>query len=113
MRIALRERRTRYAELSPNVRQLLEHWHVTEERWDAREYSTILASRHLARAKIEETWPGAPEAVVLDAADVEVASPSYLHEWLIAHPDATLENANEDVQASWDIAIEHVGRGRS
>lgn len=63
----------------------------------------VLATRLLALRFVK----ACPEVdslgiVTLDAGGVEVASPSFLDELLRCWPGASLVNANEDVQDSWD-----------
>jgi len=47
-------------------------------------------------------------SVVIDCQHVSVISSPFFHELLLARDDLTFENMNEDVQASLELAQEHL-----
>lgn len=72
----------------------------------------VLATRSIARRVIAAN-PDAPPDIVLDASSIEVASGPFLDELLDAWPSATLTGANEDVQDTLRVVLEHrAKRGR-
>lgn len=65
----------------------------------------ILATRDLARSVLDLLPSG---AIVLDCSDVEVMSPSFIHELRTARADLTFTDMNEDAQASLDLVEEQL-----
>lgn len=74
---------------------------LTSERY------LVFGTRSLAHTILELLPPG---PIVLDCWHVSVISPPFFHELLRDRPDLTFEGMNEDIEASLELAKEHIAK---
>lgn len=109
MKVEIKEPKTPYDSLGSSSREILNRMGVGRAQYDAIPYRQVLTSRRDAKRIIERHGSlGRGTEVEFDVAHIEIASPSFFHELLKQWPRATLVNANDDVQASWDLCKERM-----
>src|SRR4051794_5863043 len=114
VRIELRERKPSWEKLTDRQRELLDGLQITKVQYEAQPWRSVLATRRQARAVINAYWDQTKRhnmggiRITLDARDIEIASSSFFHEFFLTFPseELVLENANEDVLASWQLCWE-------
>lgn len=79
---------------------------LTRENFETSHVGYVMATRDQAR-EIVGRHPDVGPAPVLQAPAVVIATPSFFHELLKVWPDAQLDDANDDVRASYELAREH------
>lgn len=65
----------------------------------------VFGGRDLARTVLEFLPEG---SIILDCTSVDVMTPPFINELIKSRSDLAFTNMNSDVQASWDIAYEHL-----
>jgi hypothetical protein len=110
VRIEIKEPKTPYDKLGHGSREVLNRMGVGRDTYEARPYREVLTSRRDAQRLIDRLGQhaGRNTEIVFDVRHIEIATPSYFHELLKRWPNATIEGANEDVQASWDLCKERM-----